>query len=398
MRRRWTLRLAAGLMLAMLAGAVAATEIVVTFGGDVNFARSRQSPRPLTVQKFGHFRLRDLVGTLAPEWRSADLNFINVETVVSKRDGHPVPGKAFVFRSHPDSFRYLMDLGVNAFSLANNHAFDHGWPGMAATHEFFRSEDRADRPLLYAGIGRDEDAFTPRIITLKGVRIAMSAVSFGSGLWAPSADRAGMVYLSRKPHYQAVLDGLKAVDADLKILSVHYGTENYVGLNPGQRATYQRALNEAGVDLVLGHHPHVARGIEAPAGSNQAIFYSLGNLLFIGGAMKDHMPVGHDFGLFGKAYYQRTAKGLYLSALEILPLKGVHLNPRPMSAARAGATLKFLNALSRQSAGSDAAEFSPSGPDMNRGAMCFAGPLGPAARALCCTGGPRPDCDFPELM
>ncbi|MCB1367547.1 MAG: CapA family protein [Rhodobacteraceae bacterium] len=398
MRGGLALRLVAGLLLAMLAGAAPATEIVVTFGGDVNFARSRQSPRPMSVQKFGHFKIRDLAETLAPEWRGGDVNFINVETVVSERDGHPVPGKAFVFRSHPDSFRYLIDLGVNAFSLANNHAFDHGWAGMAATHEFFRAEDRAERPLLFAGIGLGDQAFVPRIITVKGIRVAMSAVSFGSGLWGPSGDRPGMAYLTRAAHYQAVLDGLKAAEADLKILSVHYGTENYVGLNPGQRATYQRALKEAGVDLVLGHHPHVARGIEAPAGSGQAIFYSLGNLLFIGGAMKDHMPVGHDFGLLGKAYYLRTAKGLHLSALEILPLKGVHLQPRPMSAARAGATLEFLNALSRQSAGADAAQFTPSGPDMNRGAMCFAGPLGPAARALCCTGGPRPDCDFPELM
>ena len=146
------------------------------------------------MRKFGTHRLEEVTKVLAEEW-DGDVNFINAETVVAERDGALQWGKAFVFRSHPESFRHLMGLGVNAFALANNHAFDHGRAGLRETLEFFRREDREDRPLLFAGTGKGDAAFRPKIATVKGLRIAMSAVSFGSGSFSPTEDQVGMAYL-----------------------------------------------------------------------------------------------------------------------------------------------------------------------------------------------------------
>ena len=50
------------------AGAVPAQEIVVTFGGDVNFARSRERPLADRVRKNGTHTLHSLTETLAEEW------------------------------------------------------------------------------------------------------------------------------------------------------------------------------------------------------------------------------------------------------------------------------------------------------------------------------------------
>ena len=36
-------------------------------------------------------------------------------------------------------------------------------PGLRATLDFFHGHDRGDRPLLYAGTGRGDDAFAPKI-------------------------------------------------------------------------------------------------------------------------------------------------------------------------------------------------------------------------------------------
>ena len=99
----------------VFATALAAQEIVLTFGGDVNFARTRQAPLPDRVRKGGTYRLTDLTQVIAEEW-DGDINFVNVETVVSDTDGAPQWGKQFVFRSHPNQFRHLMKLGVNAFA------------------------------------------------------------------------------------------------------------------------------------------------------------------------------------------------------------------------------------------------------------------------------------------
>ena len=393
----WRFSKALTLILA-LAGPARAQEVVITFGGDVNFARSREAPLPDAVRKFWTVPLPEVTADIAAEW-NGDINFINVETVVSARDG-AVQGKTFVFRSHPDSFRHLMDLGVNAFALANNHAYDHGWQGMTDTLAFFEGEDRADRPLLFAGVGRGDAAFAPKIITANGLRIALSAASFGSGSFSPSGGQVGMAYLSIPSQYNAVLRGLRDADADIRILSLHYGTENMIQLNAGQEALFRRGLEEAGVNLVLGHHPHVVRPVEAEPELGRAVFYSLGNFLFIGGAEKDSAPLGLDYGLMGRAYFNVAGGKVRLSALEALPLRGVHHIPVRMTPDRAARTLDHLNRLSQSQVGGRAVSFSPAHPQAQHGLACFAPPFGPRAAVACCarSTGPNVYCDLPDLM
>lgn len=380
------------------AAQLSSQEIVISFGGDVNFARSREDPSKDSVRKLGSHRVEDLAITLRQEWASSDLNFINVETVVSETDGKPRQGKAFVFRSHPASFETLIDLGVNTFSLANNHAHDHGYEGMEETLRFFEKADRQDRPLLFAGIGRGEAALWPRVIRVNGITISMAAVGFGSGEYAPEPGRAGMAYYDAKGHFDAVLENIKSIPADLKILSIHYGTENQITLNTGQRDSFRRAIDEAGVNLVLGHHPHVVRGIEVKPDKARAIFYSLGNLLFIGGAEKDSMQLGEDYGLLGKAYFLRTSSGLVMTAIEAVPLKGVHLRPVKMRGERASRTLEHLSTLSKRTSEMNGAVFTSTGANSGRGAMCFNGPYGRRASALCCTIRKDVTCALPDLM
>ncbi|MFE3836575.1 CapA family protein [Pseudogemmobacter sonorensis] len=387
------------LALWLIVSAGLAQEIVISFGGDVNFARSRETPDPVWVRKFGTLRIEETTAGLAPYW-DADLNIVNVETVVSDRNGASSATKAFVFRSHPESFRHLMELGVNGFALANNHAYDHGFQGMADTLGFFAAE-AARREIAFAGIGAGDAAFAPSIVTLRGVRIAFASASFGSGAFGPEYGPVGMAYLSVPSHYDRVLAGLREADADLRILALHYGTENMNALNPGQRAMFRRGLEEAGVNLVIGHHPHVVRGVEADPAAGQAVFYSMGNLLFVGGAEKDSAPLGMDYGLLGRAYFQKTAQGWRITALEAVPLKGVHFTPAPPPPERVARTIDHLNRLSEASVGPGAAvRFTPVEGRGDRGAACYGSGWGPRAQALCCAfaRGPNPSCDLPDPM
>ncbi len=377
--------------------AAAGAEIVVSFGGDVNFARSREAPLPDRVVKGASLPLAETTRLLAREWARADLNFVNVETVVSARDGPTAPDKAFVFRSHPAQFRHLIDLGANAFALANNHAHDHGAQGIADTLAFFEGE-AARRPILHAGIGRGAEAFRPRLAEVRGLRVAMAALTFGAALFPPAADRPGIGYLSLPAHVEGALAGLRDAPAELRILSLHAGTENQIALDPGLRARFLRAVEAAGVNLVLGHHPHVVRAVEADPARDAAVFHSLGNLLFVGGASKDGAPPGLDVGLMGFAYFHRAQGRTRLVALEALPLAGVHIAPRALPPERAAATLEALNRLSTASAGPAAVRFSPHPLAPERGVACFGGPYGPRARALCCPVARSRHCDLPDLM
>lgn len=385
--------LLAALLATLTALPATAQELVITFGGDVNFAQSRVTPSPTTVRKYGVYPLEFTTDYIRREF-DGDINFINVETVVSDRNGS-ILGKQFVFRSHPDSFRHLMDLGVNAFALANNHAYDHGWQGMSDTLAFFEGEDSPENPLLFAGVGMGTDATAPRIATYNGIRVAMSAIGIGPAGFASGEARVGMSILSAPGHTAAVLQGLRDADADIRILSIHTGTENQMTLDWGQQALFRRAVEEAGVNLVLGHHPHIARGVEAWPEEGAAIFYSLGNFLFVGGAVRDGLPLGQDYGLMGTAYFNVTHEGVQLSALEALPLRRVHLAPEPFGQNRAAATIGHLSRLSTQTSGARGVTFTPLG---DRGLACFGGPYGARAQALCCEISPTLQCDFPDLM
>jgi hypothetical protein len=81
--------------------------------------------------------------------------------------------------------------------------------------------------------------------------------------------------------------------ADLVVVSFHGGAEGadrqrvpagkeeFLGEDRGDLRAFARAVVEAGADLVLGHGPHVVRGMEVIAG--RLVAYSLGNFATYGG-------------------------------------------------------------------------------------------------------------------
>ena len=54
-------------------------------------------------------------------------------------------------------------------------------------------------------------------------------------------------------------------------------TEEYFGENRGNLVQFSKTVIDAGADLVIGHGPHVLRGIDTY--KNKLIIYSLGNFL-----------------------------------------------------------------------------------------------------------------------
>lgn len=391
-----TARLLTVLALLIFPAIVQAQEFVVTFGGDVNFARSRQSPRPDSVVKSGVHSIVQLAENLARDW-DGDVNFINVETVVSDRRDLSALGKTFVFRSHPASLEYLMELGVNAFSLANNHAQDYGYRGLAETLKHFQAAAETNE-IVFAGLGDFSTAFRPQVQRINGFDVALTALTFGSRAFDPRADRVGVLRVSNDEHLDLVIQLMARTKADIKIMSFHMGTENQIVPNSGQRALYRRMIEEAKADLVLVHHPHVVRPVEVYGEENAAVYYSLGNLLFIGGANKDFEPTGRDYGLVGKAYFYRTDAGLSLSAIEAAPYKGVHLSPKRLDGAAFSRRIDHLNNLSRTSLGEGAARFTVLPGPRPRAVQCLGGPYGRKSEALCCGLDPKAMCHLPDLM
>jgi poly-gamma-glutamate capsule biosynthesis protein CapA/YwtB (metallophosphatase superfamily) len=203
----------------------------------------------------------------------ADLQMGNLEqtitddTGVGKCSAQSAGSTCFAYRTPPAFVHNLKDAGFMLMNQANNHAYDFGPAGFKNTQKNLDSVG-----IKYTG--------WPGLITVvsvKGLRVAV--VGFASYTWSnlcSDLDKAGQLIASAKGQ------------ADLVVVQVHQGgegsdkqhvkpgTEYYLGENRCDPMAFGHAVIDAGADLVVGHGPHVVRGMEFYKG--HLIAYSLGNL------------------------------------------------------------------------------------------------------------------------
>jgi poly-gamma-glutamate capsule biosynthesis protein CapA/YwtB (metallophosphatase superfamily) len=231
---------------------------------------------------------------------AADLLFGNCEGVYTDRSGQSpsTHAKAIVKQ------RNVTALGVARFSVmsgANNHIVDAGHEGLIDTLHALH-----DQGIVTCGFGRNiEEARRPAILERGGVRYAFLAyscvypVGYQARRTVPglapirvhtvyhadgdshSPGAVPEIYTVPYPEDVALLrEDIAAAraEADVVVGSFHWGEAN----RPAVLHNYERSLAyeaiDAGVDVVLGHHHHVLRGIEWY--QEHPIFYGLGHFVF----------------------------------------------------------------------------------------------------------------------
>ncbi|MGK5679639.1 CapA family protein [Actinoplanes sp. URMC 104] len=206
---------------------------------------------------------------------AADLVMGNLEQPLTENTGTskcgtPPSPNCFAFRSPPSYAAHLADAGFDLVNTANNHAKDFGTRGARNTRAAL---DEAG--VKYTG---NTDEIT--VVEVKGVRVAV--IGFSS--------YAGANSLIDLDQARSVVERA-GQQADLVVVQVHMGaegageqhvrpgTETFHGENRGDPVKFSHTVIDAGADLVVGHGPHVLRGMEFYRG--KLIAYSLGN--FAGG-------------------------------------------------------------------------------------------------------------------
>ena len=299
------------------------TTFSIVMVGDVNMNRTRQKVRADGIKLWDEVLPFDKLFTHVVQYLDGDINFCNLETTVMDRNDIPRADKKYNFRSHPASVRAAMKAGFNLMSLANNHVYDYGQQGVKETLRWLRvlSEEET---LHFSGAGMNrEEASRPVVFTVKGVRVAFAAVSS----WGMAGQTSGGTASAREP--DGVLQQLAEADVDFRILSIHAGVELSSYPIDVQLSLAHRAIDEFRVNLVVGHHPHVAQGIELHNGG--LVLYSLGNFVMRGSRSKGSRY--QDFGLIAKAVFRWTGTGIpSFVRLKILPVTKMHYRPRPFRA------------------------------------------------------------------
>ena len=214
--------------------------------------------------------------TLLERMRNADVFMLNNEFPFSTR-GTPTEGKTFTFRANPSNIEMYAQIGVDLVSLANNHAYDYGEQALLDT---FSTLEGAGIP--YVGAGRNiEEAKKPVYLIANGMKIAVVSATQIERNAVPDTKEATMTNAGvlRCMDPTALLEVIAQAKAnsDFVILYIHWGTESQETtdwLQDKQAPIYA----EAGVDLIIGDHPHCLQKIDCISGV--PVVFSLGNYWF----------------------------------------------------------------------------------------------------------------------
>lgn len=222
--------------------------------------------------------------------KKADLRIANLECPISDA-GSPALNKRPVFRASPSAIGSLLEAGIDAVSLANNHVLDYG---ESALRDTIRMLDAAG--IRHAGAGANaRKAISPAVVEAKGIRVGMAAFTDNMGTWSASEANSGINHVHLFPipphlahtrvgrrifdyvepiyHIRTRLRMPKAIEMAKKSISLAKGMSDIViasahmGPNWEERPNrayveFARAVVDCGADIYHGHSSHIFQGIE----------------------------------------------------------------------------------------------------------------------------------------
>jgi hypothetical protein len=233
---------------------------------------------------------------VAPTLKSADVVIGHIETPYTLRPSRT--GVNMARAKDPACLQGFVEAGFNMATLAGNHIWDAGLPGVEDTIGWL---DAHDVPRTGAGLTL-EDASRPVFRTHDGSKVGLLSYNTTGPRdgWA-TTNKAGAAYVHVITHYdldhdcpggspsvytfptypalaqlKAEIEAAKA-QCDVLVVAFHKGILH----TPIVLADYEQPLSQftidAGADIVIGHHAHILKGIEVYKG--KPIFHGLSQFM-----------------------------------------------------------------------------------------------------------------------
>lgn len=236
-----------------------------------SLSEPKKSPEksPITILAFGDLMLdryvRKAIDSNTPSFpfkplkkilEGNDIVVVNLEGSFTDFAPKPLHPNNLSFTFDPSIVPTLKNLGINAYSLANNHSLNFGQKGLAQSQEYLKNNQ-----LEYFGHPLNSDQLS-LIKEVKGTKIGF--VGYHSLI---------------NSNFDKVVKEIKTIrpQVDFLIVYPHWGAEYQTKFGNLQQREGRQFI-DAGADVIIGSHPHVVQPFEVY--NNKVIFYSLGNFLF----------------------------------------------------------------------------------------------------------------------
>ncbi|MER9794762.1 CapA family protein [Mesorhizobium sp. M0213] len=263
-----------------------------------------------------------------------DISFANYESVVGSDDvvkRAMADPRSFTICSSAEQYSAMVQHKGKYFTIlntANNHALDLGLSGLENTQKLIEGNG-----ILNLGTPRNQDEYgMGTTLTASGIKIGFVSATFSirkSRLPPGDKHRIHVAKLNSK-HVAPDLELLRRQIADCKlqgcdfiVASLHWGWEFEFFPRQSQIET-AHTLIEAGVDLILGHHPHVIQPVEyyrTKRDPNRiaVVAYSLGSTTF-GWFTAPHLPLSLILNLELCKGTLNGEQHTYISAANAIPI------------------------------------------------------------------------------
>lgn len=209
------------------------------------------------------------------EIENADIAIVNQEVILGGRDlgltGYPSFNGAYEVGDA------LVNSGFDVVLHATNHALDKGKKGLLSCISFW---ENTYPEIAYLGIADSADkADDIYVMEKEGIKIAILNYTYGTNGIPLPADMPYCVNLLDADRIRSDVAKAKEM-ADFVIVTPHWGTE-YILTTDSNQKYWTNLFFEAGVDLVIGTHPHVVEPVEVIEDENHSmlVYYSIGNYI-----------------------------------------------------------------------------------------------------------------------
>ena len=196
------------------------------------------------------------------------------------------------FNSPDEVIDSLKDTGIDVVNYANNHIYDYEDAGLQRTIEVTK-----EKGLDVLGVKSNEEEKNYLVKEVDGVKIGFVSYVFETdNVYGHKTINSNPVstysenlintfnYNDLESFYNRIaseISAMKAEGVEFIIASMHWGEEYNTYIEATQNEIAKK-LNELGVDIILGGHPHVIQPYEIicnESGHSTFVIYSQGNSL-----------------------------------------------------------------------------------------------------------------------
>lgn len=235
------------------------------------------------------------------------------------------------FNSPDEVIDSLKDTGIDIVNYANNHIYDYEDEGLQRTIEVTK-----EKGLDVLGIKSTEEEKNYLVKEVEGVKIGFVSYGFETatvnGYKTINSNPVSKYsenlintfnYNDLDSFYSKInseISSMKEEGVQFIIASMHWGEEYNTYIETSQNEIAKK-LNELGVDIILGGHPHVIQPYEtlcSESGHSTFVIYSQGNSLSNQSEQEIGIAESED-GIMVKFTLEKKDENVFLKEYKIIP-------------------------------------------------------------------------------